>query len=58
MLDLNSTAVVVGRLVQCFPARAPQSVFPVISYNILLFRGTPQQLQELFGAVLGGKPGV
>lgn len=40
----------------CFSCGAPQSLFPVISYNILLFRGTPQQLDELFVALLAGKP--
>lgn len=31
---------------------------PVITYNILLFRGTPQQLEELFVARFDGKLGV
>lgn len=39
-------------------SKGPQSVFFPVSYNILLFRGTAQQLEELFVAVLVGKPGV
>ncbi len=60
VLHLNSLVVVTNATTRCgsflyytcFPSGAPQSVFPVISYNILLFRGTPQQLEELFVAVL------
>lgn len=64
---LNSPAVMTNRPPRSilhlgqssvFPSGAPQSVSSVISYNILLFRGTPQQLEELFVAALGGKPGA
>lgn len=71
MFDLNSPAAMTKATTRCgffsilcvgqssvFLSGAPQSVSPVISYNILLFRGTPQQLEELFVAALGGKPGV
>jgi len=44
--------------VQCFSSGEPQSVFPAISYNIPQFKGTPQQLEELFVAARVGKPGV
>lgn len=70
MLDLNSPAVETKATVRCgsVPHVGQSSVFLlellnqfsllVVSYSILLFRGTPQQLGELFVAVHVGKPGL